>query len=406
MLFRLAWRNIWRNKRRSGITIAAISIGMTGMMFMVGMMNGMLVNMIENSVELETGSVQVHIKGYAADPSVDKLINDPQTMIEKISEVKQVSGISSRIKAFGLVSNKDNSLGAMLVGIDPDKEQLVTSMHRNVRQGNYRSINSYNTILIGQLMAKNLNVKIGDQIIILTQGADGSTGNDLFTVGGIFESASVEMDRAFIYMSLDSAEELLSTYGGVNELALAIKNVNQDKEITQQIIKTVKNSEFEVLSWEEILPGMAQMKTFLLGAIYLFYFIVFGIAAFGISNTLIMAIFERIHELGVMRALGTKPNQIFVVVVIESASMGMVGALIGAAAGYLLSLYFIIFGMDLSWFAQIRTIMAMSPILYFEISPMDIIIGIMFVTLVTTLSSLYPAFKASRLKPAEAIHYI
>ena len=406
MLFRLAWRNIWRNKRRSGITIAAIGIGMAGMMFMIGMMNGWLVNMIENSVQLETGSIQIHVKGYQEDPAVDKLISNPAPLIQKLSSQKEVTAVSPRIRAFGLVSDKDNSLGAMLVGIDPDKEKLVTSMHKNLTKSAYHSIDSHNTVLIGKVMAKNLNVKLNDQIIILTQGADGSTGNDLFTVGGIFESASLEMDRSFIYMSLDSAAELLSTYGGVNELALAITDVNQDKEARQSVASAINDPKYEILSWEEILPGMAQMASVMTGATYLFYFIVFGVAAFGISNTLIMAIFERIHEIGVMLAVGTKPNQVFGVTVIESVIMGILGGLIGGAAGYLLSLYFIIFGMDLSWFAQIKTVMAMSPIVYFKIEPSDLVIGIVFVIIVTALSSLYPAFKASRLKPAEAIHYI
>jgi putative ABC transport system permease protein len=406
MLLRFAWRNIWRNKRRSSITIAAIAIGMAGILFMIGMMNGWLVNMIDNSVKLETGSIQIHVKGYQEDPSVDKLIMDPNSIIKKISTLKELSGISPRIKAFGLVSHSDNSVGAMLVGIDPAKEKRVTNLYQNMAEGDYNSIVENNTVLIGKIMAQNLDVKVGDEIILLTQGADGSMGNDLFKVGGIFESASLEMERSFVYMGLASADQLLSTYGGINELAVNIQDVNKAKEVRNEIAKAINDNNYEVFSWDEILPGIAQMVVFFLGAIYLFYFIVFGIAAFGISNTLIMAIFERIHEIGVLRALGTNPGQIFLMTVFESVIMGMVGSIIGAALGYLISLYFIVFGMNLSFFAQIRTVIAMSPIVYFKLGPNDFILGILFVIIVTALASLYPSFKAARLKPAEAIRYV
>ena len=407
MFIALAWRNVWRNKRRSSITIAAISMGMAGIIFMIAMLNGFLVNMIDNSVRLETGTIQIHKQGYHDDPAVEKLVREPDLIVEKIRDLKEINGISKRIKSFGLISTKSDSAGAMIVGIDPEDEKAVTNLYKNVSIGSYDSISKYNTIIIGKTLAQNLEVKLGDEIVLLTQGADGSMGNDLYTVGGIFETASPDIDRMFIYMSLGSASDLLSTYGGVNEIALSIEDPGEGDKISNIVAKEIGDSKkYEVLPWSKILPGVSQMVLFFDGAIYIFYFIIFGIAAFGISNTLIMSIFERIHEIGVMMAIGTKPLRVFVQTAVESVIMGLVGGILGCILGFLVSLPFMVYGLNVNIWAGARAFIAFSPIIYFKLNLGDFVLGMSFVLIVTALASIYPAFKASKLKPADAIRYV
>jgi len=407
MFFSLAWRNIWRNRRRSAITISAICIGMAGIIFMIGMMNGFVVNMIENSVHLETGALQVHHRGYHDDPSVEKLIRNPSEVSDRVTALPRVNGVSLRIKSFGLVSTRRDSLGAMLVGIDPSSESVVTNLYKSVIAGSYGSIRSGNTVLLGKTLAQNLQVRLGDEIIILSQGADGSMGNDIYKVGGIFETASPDIDRMYIYMGLSDASELLSTYGGVNEIAVSLKDADAADSAKNAVINALGDEdELEVLTWKEVLPGVAQMVVFMQGAVFLFYLIVFGVAAFGISNTLIMSIFERVHELGVMMSIGTRPSRIFLQTAVESVMMGLIGSVIGSALGFLLSLNFILNGLDVSFWAKAKSFIAFSPVIYYRLVPWDFVLGIFFVVLVTALSSVYPALKASRLKPADAIRYV
>jgi len=407
MFFAIAWKNVWRNKRRSSITIAAISMGMAGIVFFIAMLNGFLINMIDNSVRLETGAVQIHIKGYREDPSIEKLIRDPDAILLKIKDIDEVNGISSRIQSFGLVSTKNDSAGAMIVGINPEDEKKVTNLHSNVIKGSYNSVSKPNTILIGKTLAQNLEVGLGDEIVLLTQGADGSMGNDLYTIGGIFETASPDIDRIFIYMGLPSAEELLSTYGGINEIALSVKDVENPEKATELVAEAIGDQKkCEVLSWKEFLPEISQMIVFFDGAMYIFYFIIFGIAAFGISNTLIMSIFERIHEIGVLMAIGTKPLRVFLQTALESVIIGLIGGLLGSVLGYIISLYFIIYGFDASYWAKATSFIAFSPIIYFKLGPLDFVMGICFVVIVTLIASIYPGLKAARYHPADAIRYV
>ncbi len=375
-----------------GFTLSAISIGWA---------DGTYNRIIEIFTRNRLGHIQVHARGYLDKPSLYKIIQDYQKVGEKIEKVKGVQNWSPRVYAAGLASVGEKSAGVQITGIDPEKETRATRFDKKVIQGRNFSISPLNEAILGKGLAKTLQAEIGDTVVIVSQGADGSIANDLYTIVGITESGDATLDRISFYLRLKDAQALLVLGNAVHEIIVIAEKLNQVKMLTQRISQVLDDPNLEVSPWQEFARSFyVAMQADKQGA-WIMVFIVILVVAIGVLNTVLMTVLERTREYGLMRAIGTQPRQIFKLVLLEVALMACIGILIGTALSlpinYLLSQHgipmpqsFTYGGMEFTHYYSTVNVHSLS------------IPGIT-VMLSALVISVLPALKAAKVAPSRAL---
>lgn len=410
---KMAWRNIWRNPRRTILTVLAIAFACVLLIFMLSFQFGSYATMINSSVKINTGHLQIQAKGYQDEKKMRLVIDDPQPLTRILDRIPLVSAYTSRARAFALVSSEKRSYGVMIVGVEPKREAEVSTLGHIVRQGSYFSADpresGLGSALMGGLLARNLKVDIGDEITILGQGRDGSVAATVVRVRGIFDSGSDEFDRNAIHIPLDEFQEVFEMQRAVHEIVIlgkALENVPAIKRSLQRELNGLgQERTLTALDWEELLPGLRQAIQMDLVSGAISYLILIMVVAFSILNTFLMAILERIHEFGVMMAVGTKPGRLTRLVLIESAGMTLVGVAVGILLGCLITWYFQIHGIDMAGSSEILRQYGIPSQLYPRMTLVSVFTGPLVVLVITMLTALYPALKILRLRPVEAINY-
>lgn len=401
LIFRIAWRNIFRQKRRTMLTVLTMFGGFTLSAISIGWADGTYNRIIEIFTRNRLGHIQVHARGYLDKPSLYKIIQDYQKVGEKIEKVKGVQNWSPRVYAAGLASVGEKSAGVQITGIDPEKETRATRFDKKVIQGRNFSISPLNEAILGKGLAKTLQAEIGDTVVIVSQGADGSIANDLYTIVGITESGDATLDRISFYLRLKDAQALLVLGNAVHEIIVIAEKLNQVKMLTQRISQVLDDPNLEVSPWQEFARSFyVAMQADKQGA-WIMVFIVILVVAIGVLNTVLMTVLERTREYGLMRAIGTQPRQIFKLVLLEVALMACIGILIGTALSlpinYLLSQHgipmpqsFTYGGMEFTHYYSTVNVHSLS------------IPGIT-VMLSALVISVLPALKAAKVAPSRAL---
>ncbi|MFW9835758.1 MAG: ABC transporter permease [Candidatus Thorarchaeota archaeon] len=408
MLFlSMAWRNVWRNQRRSLLTIVAIALGLAFNIFMRAIGDGFHEQMVDNSVRSHIGHLQIHRAGYHDNPGLNKTLGSPQEVQHAVKRLPGLRGYSMRVIGDGLASTAENSAGVAIVGIDPSQERTVTTINRGVVEGQYLKPGQDRPILIGDRLASNLKAALDDKVVLMVQAADGSMGADLFRVVGIFRSGSPELDRGMVFLLRNDAQSLFSLDGRITE-AVVLLNSSLEVPAAQEELRTaLADQNVEVLTWYQVEPFLLQfieLDDAFFYVIVVFFFVVISI---GILNTIMMSVFERVREFGVMMALGTKPRQIIKLVVEEAFVLGLAGVVIGCAIGVAATLYYAAHGMNLSSWGEGAAALGMtSTVVYTKLTAANLFISDFSVLAVVILVGLYPAFYASRLRPVEAIRHV
>jgi len=407
LFFNMAWRNVWRNRRRSLLTVMAISLGLGFNIFMRAIGDGFHEQMVDNSVRSHIGHLVVHRAGYHDDPGINKTLPDPAEVEQAIQSLPDLRAYSLRVLGDGLASTAENSAGVAIVGIDPAKERKVTTIHRGIVKGQYLREGEVRPILIGDRLAVNLKADVGDKVVLLVQAADGSMGANLFRVAGIFRSGAPELDRGMAFILRKDAQELFSLQNRETE-AVVLLNSSLGVPAAQQALESKLSGEHvEVLTWYQVEPFLLQFIQLDDAFFYIIVIIFFVVISIGILNTIMMSVFERVREFGVMMALGTKPRQIVKMVVEEAFVLALVGAVIGSAIGISASLYFATEGMNLSAWAEGAAALGMTTtVVYTKLTAANVVISNLAVLAVVVLVGLYPALHASRLRPVEAIRHV
>jgi ABC-type lipoprotein release transport system permease subunit len=306
-----------------------------------------------------------------------------------------------------MVSSRERTYGIMIVGIDPEREAAVSTLKKIIRRGSYLSENDPNGALMGEVLAKNLRVDIGDEVTVLGQGRDGSIAATLLTVRGIYASGLPEFDRSSIQITLSDFQYLYSMRGAVHEIvvvATSLRDVAGIKSAVQEGIRTLDESgSLVVLDWIELVPGLLQSIQMDLISGLIFYLILIMVVAFGIMNTFLMAVFERTKEFGVLMAIGTTPGRLTRILLIESTGLTMIGVMAGIALGSAITLYFQKHGIDFSGSSELLAQFGISGRMYPRLSPLSATIGPVLVLLITFPTALFPAWRIRRLRPAEAL---
>jgi len=397
---KLAWRNIWRNSRRTLITQFALVVALSLMIAFSGLTWGLVQQMERNATLLGPGEIQIHRPGYLDDRSIYRAIEQPDVIIHTIEKTGDKA--TPRLQGFGLVSQGENSSGAQIMGIDPVREKEVTEFHNHFFKGAF--LKEEGDILLGKKIAVTLDASIGDELVIVTQAADGSIGNDLYRLAGILNGISEEIDRSTIMMSLGDFEKLFSLKDAATEIAIRRGDETEDLNALSDRIKDIISGE-EVKTWREIFPAISDMLELTDLSIYVLLTIVYMAGSLIMLNTMLMSVFERIKELGIMMAIGFRPVQVVLLIFFETFFLTLCGSLVGLLCGVSLSLYLTHYGLDLR---SITEGFSFAGILaephWFAVTNFNTVFPpVIFLFIISLVAVIYPAMKASLFKPVDAL---
>lgn len=404
---RMAIRNVWRNPRRSILTIVAIVFATTLLVFMLSWQFGSYATMINASVRIKSGHLQVQSMGYLDRRETRLVVPDPENVAKIIDDIPGISDYTFRGSAFSLASSRDRTYGVMVLGIDPEREGKVSTIKSLLRDGEYLSRGDGASALAGKLLAKNMKVGIGDEIVILGQGRDGSVAATAVTVKGIISSGQDEFDRSFLIIPLPYFQEVYSMRGAVHEVVILgqeLKKVSEIKKaLSGKLVETPGGENLVVLDWMELIPGLIEAIKMDLSSGLIFYFILIIVVAFSIMNTFLMVIFERTREFGVLVSIGATPGRLTKVLLIESSYITMVGVSGGIILGGLITWYFQVHGIEMKGASDLLKEFGLPGRMYPRLSLLSVSIGAGIVLVITQITALYPAFMVFKIKPVEAM---
>jgi len=399
-----AFRNVWRSRQRTFVTISAMAFAGFIMIFYASIMEGFVRNMERNAVGMNLGDVQIHAPGYREDPDLYKRIENPAEIIEKLESVGFAATL--RLYGFGLASSGTSSAGVRMRGIDMQNEANVTQMHRHVLEGSWLIETDPKGVVIGRKLARTLGVKPGDEVVILSQATDGSMANDLYTLRGILKSVGDSVDRTALLMTEESFRELMVLPDGAHEIAaMRTDNTTDLQAATEKAIKIAPT--LEVKNWRELQPLLSRMNDLIDSSLIFMLLIAYIAIGMVVLNATLMSVFERIHELGIMKAIGLSPLRTAALIFTEAMIKTTAAALLAIAIGVPLSLYYQSHGIDLSAITSGGTItgIAFDPVLHSLLTYESVAMPVVLLFAVVGLSAIYPALKAALIVPVKAIYY-
>jgi putative ABC transport system permease protein len=406
----MAWRNIWRHPRRAILTMAAIAFATLLLIFMLSWQFGSYDIMINAAVKVHTGHLQVQAEGYNEQRDMRLVVPDPVSVSRILEATPGVASHTVRATAFSLVSSQERTYGVAVMGIDPAGEAQVTTLKQLIRQGSYLAEGDAGHALVGGLLAQNLRVGVGDELVLLGQGRDGSIAATVVQIKGIFSYGQDEFDRNFIYIPLTYFQEVYSMGGTAHEvaaLATVREAVPRIKQAVSAGIETIdKKDTLVTLDWMELMPGLIQSIQMDLVSGFIFYLILIIVVAFSILNTFLMAIFERTREFGVFMAMGTTPGRLTRLLLLESTTLTLMGVIIGILVGSMVTWYFQVHGIVFSGSSEMLRQYGLPERMYPQLSALSIAIGAGLVLIITLVTALYPALKVRLLRPVEAMRAV
>ncbi len=376
-------------------------VGFTLLSVTIGLSDGAYGNIITMFTRNRIGHIQVHRDGYLDKPSLYKTIDNVPTVGEAIQSVAGVEAWTPRVYGAGLGSVGEKSTTVQIIGVDVARETEATRFDQKVVDGNTLAETPSHEAVIGKGLAKILSAAVGSEIVIVSQGADGSIANDVYSIVGIVESGDDATDRVGCYLHIEDAQELLVLDGRVHEIILIVSNINRVDKITGALETQLNDSTLDVAPWQEVAKSFYRaMRTDQQGD-SVTRLVIMLIVSIGVLNTVLMSVLERTREYGVLKAVGTKPAQIFWLVVCEVVIVALasicVGAILAVLANYLLSIYGITYPEEITYGGMtLKT-------LYAEISIRSLVTPALIVVLSAAIVSLFPAIKAARIMPAKAM---
>lgn len=404
MLFKLAWRNIWRNARRSLIILVSVIVGLAAIVLYDSLSNGMIVQMLDNQIGAHVSHIQIHKKGFNDNKMIQNYIPDPQRVEAAIRNNPAVRYFSRRVITFGIISSASSSSGVSLAGIDPQEEQHITTIKKSLVEGSYLSGQKHE-IVIGKKLAEKLEVGIGDKVVAMASALGGNIGSDMFRVVGIYRTFSTEFDKVSAYISLDNAREMLALGENVSEFALILEDVEKQQQVKTDLLAAL-NGDYEVLTYRELLPTLVMQMDIYRESIFIFYAIIGVAMIFGIINTMLMSVFERIREFGVLMAVGMKNSRLFRLIILEAFLLGALGTGIGFILSYLLYLPLAKSGINLSAFSESLNSFGVGTTIYPVLGVESVVSALLIIPFIAVIGAIYPAVKAIRLEPITAIRYV
>ena len=404
MYLQLAWRNIWRNPRRTAVILAAVIIGVWSMIFLGALMRGIAVGMVKNGIATLTGHIQVHHQGYRDDPAIENSMFNREVIEKALSDsLPPRAQWASRVRVNAIANNARHSSGVTMVGIDSLAEAKISFIGSAISKGSYLAQDDSNGILIGQALLEKFETKVGRKLVLMSQDKEQEIASRAFRIVGVFRAEMESTEKQFVFVSQSAGQKMLKLGNGISEIAILLSDGYENRDVYKKLKAALPADQFEVHSWRELLPFQTAYLRILDGFMWFWFLVVFVAMGFGIVNTTLMAVFERMREFGLMKALGMKPWWILREVLVESFLLLICGLIVGNFLGFL-SIYVLSgSGIDLSALAAGAEYAGMSRIIYPAIALKDVLVANLTVLLLGLLVSLYPAIKASRFTPVEAL---
>ncbi len=401
---RLAWRNIWRHPRRTLLTLSAIAFAAAILVFMVTLQLSSYDAMIDYTLRVHHGHLQVQPEGYLDKPQIRNTMPDARALASHIRQLTGLSAVSVRAMGFALASSRARSYGIQVIGVETEYEGKVSTIPGLVKKGRFLSSDDAQEAVMGHVLARNLKVNVGEELTLLGTGRDGSVAATVVPVVGIFESGSAELDRHLVELPLDTFQDVFN----MGEHAHAIVVLGDSLEDLEELMVAVRSSlpaesHLVALSWEALIPGLKQAIQMDWASGWFLYLCLIIIVTFSILNTFLMSVLERTREFGIMLALGARPGRIGLLVMLESVWLTLVGLAVGVVIGTVVVFYFHIHGFSYPGMEELAAYYNLPAVIKLALSPLSLTLGPTVILLVTCAAALYPALRIRRLKPADAM---
>jgi ABC-type lipoprotein release transport system permease subunit len=400
LLTTLAWRNLWRHSRRTVVMIFALALGVWAMIAMAAFVRGWMGQYVHKEIMNLTGHVQIHATDYRDDPSVAHRLPSPTGLLERALGDKPVTAWDARVRVPGVVASERESAGVEIVGIDPAAERGLSFIDGAIAEGRDLESPDDPGVLIGRELAERLETQIGRRIVLTSQDANNDIADRGFRVVGIFRAEPEAVETGYVFIGRRIAQQMLKIGDDVSEIAV----MTQDRERLDALVARLRAAApgRDVAPWTELRPILVLSQKVNNVVLLIWFAVVFAAMSFGLINTLLMAIFERTREFGLFQALGMPPRYILQQVMIESLILLMIGLVVGNLSAWVTVAGFHD-GVDLSRFAEGLALVGVSPVIYPMVSNTDIVASNAIVIVLGILASLYPAWRAARRVPVEAI---
>jgi len=401
MLGRLSWRNIWRNTLRSTVIMVAIALGLTGGVFAVAMFNGMTAQMVNNALETSTPHIRIQHPQFSDNYDLKLHLSNINKIEKELENSPHLKAFSTRTIASVMIASPEKSVGVQAIGIDPEAEKKISIISESLQDGKYFEGMKRNPILISQKIAKELKLKVRSKIVLTVQDIHGDITNVVFRVVGIYKTVDSGFDGITVFVRKKDLQQTIGVPEAIHEIAIKLDKLENISTISEDL--TLKFLISKVDDWTKIRPELASMSEMTQVSNTILLVIILFALAFGILNTMLMALYERTKEIGVLMAVGMNKSSIFIMIVLETFLLSIFGALSGVLLSLGLVSYFQHTGINLQQFSDGFEQFGMSTLLYPTIEPAFYgqLAGMVFLT--ALLSALYPAWRALKLNPISAI---
>ena len=400
LYMRVAWRNLWRNGRRTWLTAGGIAFSVflcvAFMSFQLGSYDGM----IDTATGMMSGHMQVQHEDYLDDPKVANRIVAGSDLLRQLEDSPDIVAAAARVEGFALVSVGERSFGGLVMGVDPVREPKVSALSGQIVEGEYlpRADSAY----VGKALGTNLGLKIGDEIFVLGSALEGGVAAAVFNVDGFFDTGQVELDRSILQVPLSAVQSAFGLGDSVHRIVLLGKNANDATAIAQGLAPTLPE-EVRVLDWDKLLPELRQMIQMDAVTSVIIYVLLLAIVTLSVANSFTMTVFERTREFGMLIAIGMKPGGIVAMIVIEALCMWVVGTAIGAAISYALMIGLGAVGVPIAGLEEMAGQFMMPERIHPEVSFLTLGTAPLVLLAGTLVAGLIPALRVRRLKPVEAL---
>jgi len=407
LVFRLAWRNLWRHPKRTWLTTGAMVFSNVLLVFMIALQFGMYGLMIDNTLKAFTGHMQIQAPGYIDDKKMRQTVPDIVPLADSLRQQLDSDAVAARAMAFALVSSEDRSYGIAIFGVEPQFEPNVSTIPSLVSEGRFLMSATATEIVIGAALARNLRVGVGDELTLLGSGKDGSFAAAVVDVAGIFDSGMTEYDRSIAEIPLGLFQDVFYMEGSGHYVVIDAPVIDAVPELEQRVGSLLPAGQGLVLhDWDALLPGLKQAIKADMSSAFFMYGILVILVAFSVLNTQLMSVLERTHEFGIVMALGLTPGRLGRLVLFETVAMGFMGLLLGALLGGMLVYYLGIHGFAYPGMDVLAEKLNLPSRFYPQVSVLSLFTGPTVVFLFSILATLYPALRLRRLHPVEAMRAV
>ncbi len=402
MILSISWRNVWRSKTRSTVILLAIALGMFTGVFNYAFYNGMALQRIKSAISTEASHIQIHSKGYLEDPDEKNFIANAEGLAQQIALSDSIKATCARFITQGMIQSPSTSSGIKIIGIDTTMESQVTNLHSKIIDGAYFEGVKRNPVVIGHKLADKLKLKVRSKVVITFADASGYISGAAFRVAGIYRTSNNMYDNTNVFVRKQDLTEL---YGADaksgHEIAILLNHSDDVPNVLSSLKSHYPN--YDIKEWRELMPEVSMLESSLDISMYIFLIIILLALTFGIINTMLMAVLERTKELGMLMSIGMNRSRVFKMIMVETVFLSLIGGVIGIAMGIIATLITAHTGIDISFVSEGYGALGYDTLVYPSIQIKNVIDVMLMVFATGILAAIYPARKALKLKPAEAL---